>query len=129
MTLNNTRRDHLPDAAADFAARRDREVRRSYAQRPKKIGDVVAQLIAQRGYGRIEANEELAAAWASAAGESLAAASRVGRLRRGQLEVWVANSTAMQEFGFQKQRILAELTRTMPTANIRGLRFHVGQIT
>jgi hypothetical protein len=119
----------IAEPAADFAARREREARRQYARRPKKIADVVAQLVAKRGYGRIEADGELAAAWRNAAGEQLAAASRPGKIRRGQLEVWVANSTILQEFTFQKQRIVAELARLMPTANIRGLRLRVGQIT
>jgi len=115
-------------AATDFAARRAHEERRSYARRPKKIADVVAQLIAKRGYGRHEATDQLAAAWSAAAGDALAAASRAGRIRRGQLEVLVANSTVMQEFSFQKQRILTELGRLLPDAKIRDLRFRVGAI-
>jgi hypothetical protein len=117
-----------PADATDFAARRQREERRFYGRRPKKIADVVAQLITQRGYGRVGANEQLAEAWCAAAGAPLGTASRVGQLRRGQLEVWVNNSTAMQEFTFQKQRILVELQREMPDAKIRSLRFRVGQI-
>ena len=116
------------DAEADFAARREREQRRHYARRPKKIADVVAQLIANRGYGRHESDDELATAWNAAAGKTLAAVSRAGKVRRGTLEVWVANSIAMQEFSFEKERILAELARTLPDANIRGLKLRVGQI-
>ena len=47
------------DAAADFLARRDREQRRHYARKPKKIADVLAQLITARGYGRIQADRRL----------------------------------------------------------------------
>ena len=50
-------------AAADFLARRDREQRRHYARKPKKIADVLAQLITARGYGRIQANADFTAAW------------------------------------------------------------------
>jgi hypothetical protein len=121
--------DPIAETAADFTSRREQERRRRYARRPKKIADVVAQLITKRGYGRIETNDVLAGAWAAAAGEPLAAASRPGQLRRGQLEVWVADSTTMQEFTFNKQRILAELGRRLPDANIRDLRFRIGQIT
>lgn len=128
MAINKNRSDQIHDNATDFAVRRDREARRAYARRPKKIGDVVAQLIAKRGYGRIEANEELAAAWNAAAGQSLASASHVGRIRRGTLEVTVANSTHMQEFSFQKHRILADLQRSLPRAGIRNLRFRVGKV-
>lgn len=128
MTLYDDPPTRAADQAIDFASRRDREVTRSSARRPKKIADVMAQLLTQRGYGRIAANEQLGAAWAAAAGEPLAAASRPGKLRRGTLEVIVTNSTSMQEFTFHKQRILAELTRQLPSANIRDLRFRVGQI-
>jgi len=129
MTLHDERLARAADHAIDFAARRRREERRSYARRPKKIADVVAQLIAQRGYGRIDANEQLTDVWAAAAGEPLATYSRPGKLRRGTLEVTVTNSTIMQEFTFQKQRILAELGRALPDAKIRDLRFRVGTIT
>jgi predicted nucleic acid-binding Zn ribbon protein len=120
--------DHLSDMATDFAAKRDREERRFYGRRPKKIADIVAQLIHQRGYGRLDTNEQLADAWRAAAGQKVAAASRVSKLQRGKLEVWVGNSTMMQELGFQKQAILAELQRQLPEAKIRDLRFKVGQI-
>jgi predicted nucleic acid-binding Zn ribbon protein len=128
MTFSDERLARAADHAIDFAARRQREERRSYARRPKKIADVVAQLLTKRGYGRIEANEQLAEAWAAAAGEPLATYSRPGKLRRGALEVLVTNSTIVQEFTFHKQRILAELGRKMPDAKIRDLRFRVGQI-
>jgi predicted nucleic acid-binding Zn ribbon protein len=123
------KRTPQPLDVSDFAAHRQREERRFYGRRPKKIADVVAQLITQRGYGRLGTSEQLAEAWSAAAGETLAKVSRVGQLRRGQLEVWVANSTAMQEFSFQKQRILAELQRQLPDSKITGLRLRVGQIT
>ena len=127
--MHDERLARAAEHAIDFATRREREGRRAYARRPKKIADVVAQLLVQRGYGRIEANEQLAEAWAAAAGEPFAAASRPGKLRRGTLEVAVTNSTIMQEFTFHKQRILAELGRTLPDAKIRDLRFRVGQFS
>jgi hypothetical protein len=117
-----------PFDVQDFAAQRQREERRFYGRRPKKISDVVAQLITQRGYGRIGTDEQLVAAWQTAAGETLAKSSRAGKVRRGQLEVWVANSTMMQELGFEKARILAAIQRDLPDAKIRDLRFKVGQI-
>jgi predicted nucleic acid-binding Zn ribbon protein len=116
------------DDISDFENRREREQRRFHARRPKKIGDVMARLITLRGYGRLQANADLAAAWAAAAGDPLARASRAGQIRRGKLEVTVSNSTSMQELSFQKQRILAELTRRLPDARIRDVRFRVGAI-
>jgi predicted nucleic acid-binding Zn ribbon protein len=129
MTLNDQRLARAADYATDFAAKRDREAKRSYARRPKKIADVIAQLINQRGYGRVEANRELADVWAAAAGEPLATHSRPGNIRRGTLEITVTNSTIMQEFTFQKESILAALGQKLPDAKIRELRFRVGTIT
>ena len=116
------------DAAADFAARREREQRRHYARRPKKIADVLAQLITARGYGRIQADGEIHAAWQAAVGVPLARFTRPGRVRRGQLEVTVTNSTIVQELTFEKQRILAALQAEVPQVRIRDLRFRIGTI-
>jgi predicted nucleic acid-binding Zn ribbon protein len=117
------------DAATDFIARRGREQRRHYARRPKKLTDVLAQLITVRGYGRIQANADFAAAWQKAAGPALARFTRPGQIRRGQLEVTVANSTIMQELAFQKDRIFAALQAELPDCTIRDLRFRLGSIS
>lgn len=127
MSLYDTSDARAADLAADFVAKQERESRRAFARRPKKAGDVLAQLITKRGYGRIEANQQLAEAWAVAAGQ-LAKWSRPGKIRRGVVEVTVANSTLMQEFSFQKQDIVAELGRIYPEAKIRDLRLRVGPI-
>ena len=117
------------DAASDFLSRREREQRRHYARRPKKIADVLAQLITARGYGRIQADADFTASWQAAAGTALARFTRPGRLRRGQLEVTVANSTIMQELAFEKQNILDALQSEMPEANIRDIRFRLGSVS
>ena len=118
---------HHPPTA-DFHARRDREQRRLYARKPKKISDVLAQLITARGYGRIQADADFAAAWQAAVGPALAKYTHPGRLRRGVLEVTVANSMTIQELTFQKQQLLTKLQTQLPDARIRDLRFRVGSI-
>jgi predicted nucleic acid-binding Zn ribbon protein len=115
-------------SAADFLARRDREQRRHYARKPKKIADVLAQLITARGYGRIQANADLTAVWQQAAGATIAKYTRPGRLRRGTFEVMASNSTIIQELTFQKQQILAQLQTALPDAKIRDIKFRVGNI-
>jgi hypothetical protein len=44
------------------------------------------------------------------------------------LEVVVANSTLMQELGFQKQDLLGALAKLLPDEGIKNLRFRVGNI-
>jgi predicted nucleic acid-binding Zn ribbon protein len=119
---------HSNDSTADFDARREREQRRHYARKPKKISDVLAQLITARGYGRIQANSDFTAAWQTAVGPQLAKYTHPGRLRRGVLEVTAANSITVQELTFQKQVVLAQLQAEAPDAKIRDLRFRVGNI-
>jgi predicted nucleic acid-binding Zn ribbon protein len=114
--------------ADDFYARRERAQRRNYAGRPKKFSDVIAQLITARGYGRIQADANFAAAWQAAVGPALAKYTHPGRLRRGVLAITVANSMTVQELTFQKQQILAKLQSELPDARIRDIRFRIGSI-
>ena len=95
---------------------------------PQKIGDVLAQLMARRGFARTQAAANCEAAWREAAGELAARFTRVGQVRRGKLEVTVANSTLVQELNFQKRTILRTLSKLMPDDQIRDVRFHVGPI-
>lgn len=117
-----------PTSITDFTARRDRESRRQYARKPKKISDVVAQLINARGYGRVQSMEQFESAWEAAAGTALARSSRPGQLKRGVLEITAGNSAVVQELTFQKQQILTALRAQLPDTKIRDLRIRVGAI-
>lgn len=94
----------------------------------KKLADVMAELLTRRGYARVQATANYAEAWREAAGELLARYSRAGTVRRGTLEVIVANSTLVQEVTFQKQAILARLAGLVPDEPIHNLRLRVGPI-
>jgi predicted nucleic acid-binding Zn ribbon protein len=98
------------------------------ARGPQKIGNVLSELMSRRGYARIQSAEAYEAAWREAAGPLAAKYTRPGQLRRGTLEVVVANSTLMQELGFQKQGLLETLGRLLPDEGIKSLRFRVGNI-
>ena len=96
--------------------------------KPKAIGNVLAELLARRGYARVQAGATCAAAWATAAGEQFAAGSRAGAVRRGVLEVLVSNSTLIQELSFEKPHLLGKLAELVPEEKIRDLKFRVGPI-
>ena len=83
---------------------------------PQAIGDVLSELMARRGYAGVQSAAGYEAAWREAAGP-LAAEIHPRRrcLRRGTLEVVVANSTLVQELGFQKQALLKRSPRCCPT--------------
>ena len=98
------------------------------ARGPQAIGNVLSELMARRGYARVQSAAEYDAAWGQAAGPLAAQYTRVGGLRRGRLEVVVANSTLMQELGFQKAGLLQSLARLLPDQGIKDLRFRLGVI-
>ncbi|MFZ1933648.1 MAG: DciA family protein [Thermoguttaceae bacterium] len=98
------------------------------ARGPQTIGNVLSELMSRRGYARIQSAAAYDAAWAEAAGPLAAKYTRPGQVRRGILEVIVANSTLMQELGFQKQDLLDALAKLLPDEGIEKLRFRVGNI-
>ncbi len=98
------------------------------ARGPQAIGNVLSELMARRGYARVQSAAAFDEAWREAAGPLAAKYSRPGQLRRGVLEVVVANSTVMQELSFQKSEIIKSLTGLLPDQGIENLRFRVGNI-
>ena len=97
--------------------------------RPKPIADVLAELLARRGYARVQSAAVCADAWRTAAGDTLAPFTRAGAVRRGVLEVIVGNSALVQEMSFQKKRLLSRLAELLPEEKIRDLKFRVGPLT
>jgi len=95
---------------------------------PEPIGNILPQLMARRGYARVQSAEKYDAVWRQAAGDLTAEYTRVGALRGGRLEVVVAHSTLVQELTFQKPGILKTLGELLPDEGIKDLRFRVGSI-
>ena len=112
----------------DLSERSGRQRRRFFARRPKKLSDVLAQLVTKKGYGATETDEQLRETWNTAAGAALARFSQATRVNRGRLEVTVANSMMMQELSFEKTRILAAVRAALPEARIEDLKLRVGKI-
>jgi predicted nucleic acid-binding Zn ribbon protein len=99
------------------------------AKGPEPISDILAQLMARRGFARVRSAEAFDAAWRKAAGEMLSQFTRPGAVRRGKLEVTVANSTLVQELSFQKTHLLKTLAELLPDEKIEDLRFRVGAVS
>ncbi len=95
---------------------------------PRKLGDVVANLMARRGYGREAGSAQFDEAWSKVAGSQVAKKSRVGNLRKGVLEIVVSNSTTLQELTFVKQQLLDQLVHETSGTPIQALRFRVGMV-
>jgi predicted nucleic acid-binding Zn ribbon protein len=95
---------------------------------PRKIGELLTQLIARRGYAREIGTAAMESAWSEAVGEKLSKFTRPGNIRRGTLEFTVANNLLVQELGFQKDQLLQKLQTLAPQENITSLRFRVGSV-
>ena len=101
---------------------------RTMKRGPQTIGNVLSELMSRRGYARVQSAAACDDAWREAAGPLVAKYTRVGLLRRGTLEVVVANSTLIQELGFQKRMLLRKLAALLPDEGIENLRFRVGNM-
>lgn len=103
------------------------------AYRPKQIGDILAELMARRGYGRVQSAAAFDDAWHEATktlpiGPLVGEHTRVGALRGGKLEVFVGNSLLVQELGYEKEAILKRLAELLPDERIKDIRFRVEAI-
>ncbi|MCA9213190.1 MAG: DUF721 domain-containing protein [Planctomycetales bacterium] len=93
----------------------------------QRVGDVVNQLMARRGYGQIVGSEQIREAWNEIAGP-IGLHSIPGNLRRGVLEIIVRNSAVMQELTFRKRQLITDLANKFNHQTINDLRFRVGAI-
>lgn len=107
-------------------AKRDRA---SGPRRPQAMAEVLSELLARRGYARVEASEQLAAAWRETVGVRLADCTLPGRMRGRTLEIVVEDSTLVQEFTFRKAELIRGLNDRLPDQNVRDLRFRVGPLS
>jgi len=123
------RDDPLEGDFTVFDRRRRAQRRRFYSRQPKRINEVMAQLAQRRGYAQVRAAEERENAWQEAVGEELAKETQVGPIRRGTLEVFVANSLLMQELSFRKEALIKTMQMALPETGIKQIRFRIGQIS
>ena len=94
---------------------------------PESLREILARLFTARGWGRRQERLRLEQAWAEAAGPEHAAHTRADRLRRGVLEVVVANAVLLQELAhYHKRRLLEHLRRRLPGTPLTDLRFRAG---
>jgi predicted nucleic acid-binding Zn ribbon protein len=96
---------------------------------PKPLNDILGELFAARGFGRLRARKELEDAWNAAVGEPASRQTRLGEVRRGVLNVTVAHSALLEELAaFRKPELLAALRETADGTVIHDIRFRVGSL-
>ena len=116
------------DSFMNELSRRSKSYSRWFrARQPKKIGNVVAQLMQRRGFAQIENSRQLEEVWNLVIGDC-AKSTRVGAIRRGTLEVRVVSSLMMQELTFKKQKILQAMQQAYPAGKINKIRFRIGDM-
>ncbi len=92
---------------------------------PKRLGNIVSQLLSRRGYASVTADEQLAGTIASVLGPSMAGSVQVGKISRGTLMLLAGDSTAMQELSFAKRALVKRIQADHPAAKITDVRFKV----
>lgn len=92
---------------------------------PRKIGAIIGQLMARRGYAQVQASEEMDRVLQQVVGPALAQSCRCGNVRRGTLDVTVSDSVASQELSFQKRAIVKAMQQEYPNSGIKAVRFSV----
>lgn len=93
--------------------------------RVRRLGSIVNQLMARRGYAQVNANEAMLKSLVSEVGSEIGNDCSVGRLRAGVLQVFVNNSVTLQELNFRKRGILKRLQKDVPGDNITDVRFRI----
>jgi predicted nucleic acid-binding Zn ribbon protein len=96
---------------------------------PKPVADILGELFAARGFGRLRAQGELEDAWNAAVGEPGCKQTRLGEVRRGVLIVTVAHPALLEELAaFEKPRLLAALRQNAPGTVVHDIRFRIGPV-
>jgi len=91
---------------------------------PTPLSSAISELIARKGLARVQGNAQLVKAWKAVAGERIATRSKVMGLKRGVLEVGVANSALLSELAsFQKASLLKKLQSEHAGQKITDIRF------
>jgi len=91
---------------------------------PQPLSRALSELIALRGYARVQGAAQLQAAWADAAGATIARQTRAVAIRRGVLFVSVGHAPLLSELaGFYKQSLVEKLRELHGDLNIRDIKF------
>ena len=93
---------------------------------PLQLSSALSELIALRGYARIEEYRQFRQAWTAVAGEQLSQQTRLSRVLRGQLVIEVDNGALLSELsGFHAADLLCRLQSEFPELKIKGLKFRL----
>ena len=94
--------------------------------RPERLGDILPRVLKEVGFGRRNANEDLARAWADVAGPEVSKYTSVEGFKAGRLTVAVKAAPLFQELEtFRKEELLKGLRERLAGTNVEELRFRL----
>jgi hypothetical protein len=102
--------------------------RTRYGVRPKTASHLVNQLLSRHGIAQQQNANELQSIWDSVVGAKWNQLTRPANLKRGVLEIVVANSLVNQQLTFEKHKLLKSMQKLMPDMKLKDLRFRVGNV-
>jgi len=91
----------------------------------KSLASVLDKLILLKGYAAEQSVVELQEQWRIAVGEKLASQSKVGKVQRGTLNIYAANSMVMSELDLSRMAALRHLKRTLPDSKIKSIKIRL----
>lgn len=94
----------------------------------RTAGALLANLMAKRGFGEIQARGLDERHWQEAVGSEWAGDTRLGALKSGVLEVFVRHAIAIHELNFRKAEIIQNLKRLNPQKPIKNIRFKLDAV-
>lgn len=91
---------------------------------PKAVGELLSELFALRGYGKVQSSRQLQEIWAEVVGQDIADLTRAVAIRNGVLQVAVSNSALLSELAsFRKQEFLEEFRLRYADLKVRDMKF------
>lgn len=91
---------------------------------PKAVGELLSDLFALRGYGRVQTSQQIQQVWTDVAGVEIAAMTKAVGIKNGVLQINVSNSALLSELAsFHKQQFLEEFRTKHPDLKVRDMKF------
>jgi hypothetical protein len=89
----------------------------------KSVSSVLDRLIEEKGYANEQSTQIICDVWRAAVGDEMFNQSRVGKVKRGVLQIIVLNSIILSELEYSKPKALQQFQVAIPQFKIKSIRF------
>jgi predicted nucleic acid-binding Zn ribbon protein len=95
---------------------------------PVPLGEALSQLIALRGYARMQGHSQLVSAWRQVCDEEWANYTRAIKVQRGVLQVAVTGAPLLSQLtNFRRADLVKQLASVAPNLKITDIKFKLDQ--